>query len=165
MQNEWTKVECSIIMDKWADKRNRPFINIMVSCPRGPYFFRSIDCSLKEKMPYSSKRYYVRPLKMLDRPTLCVITDATPVCKVAGMIVQNKNRHISWNPCFVYAMNNVLKDFSKFSSITPIIEKGKEIQMFVCNHHQAQAIYRLHAKVDLLKPVDTRYGTYFILLH
>eukprot|EP01018_Ginkgo_biloba_P010149 Gb_26025 [translate_table: standard] len=61
-------------------------------------------------------------------------------------------------------MNNVLKDFSKFSWIAPIIEKGKEIQMFVCNHHQAQAIYRFHTKVELLKPVDTLYCTYFIFL-
>eukprot|EP01018_Ginkgo_biloba_P034135 Gb_28040 [translate_table: standard] len=80
------------------------------------------------------------------------------------MIVQNKYRHIYWTPCFVHAMNNVLKDFSKFSWIAPIVEKEREIQMFVCNHHQAQAIYCFHAKGELLKPVDTRYGTYFILL-
>eukprot|EP01018_Ginkgo_biloba_P017738 Gb_19955 [translate_table: standard] len=61
-------------------------------------------------------------------------------------------------------MNNALKDFNKFSWIQ-LLKRAREIQMFVCNHHQTQAIYHFYAKVELLKPVDTRYGTYFILLH
>lgn len=36
--------------------------------------------------------------------------------------------------------------------------------MFVCNHNQAQAMYCLHANLELLKHVDTRYGAYFIFL-
>eukprot|EP01018_Ginkgo_biloba_P018888 Gb_18909 [translate_table: standard] len=126
VQSEWPMVGGSIIMDGWTDRRNRPFINIIVSCLRGPYFFRAINCSLQEK----------------------------------NVIFQ----HIYWMPYFVHAMNNVLEDFGKFSWISPIIEKGREIQMFVCNHHLAQTMYLLHAKVELLKPVNIRYGTYFILL-
>eukprot|EP01018_Ginkgo_biloba_P029365 Gb_35054 [translate_table: standard] len=49
MRSEWPKVGCSIIMDGWTDRRNKPLINIIVSCPRVPYFMRAIDCSLKEK--------------------------------------------------------------------------------------------------------------------
>eukprot|EP01018_Ginkgo_biloba_P023557 Gb_28145 [translate_table: standard] len=113
VQDEWPKVGCSVIMDGWTNRRNRPLLNIMVSCPRGTYFMRAIDCSLKEK----------------------------------NAIFQSE-----------------LLYFNKFSWIAPVIEKGREIQMFVCNHHQAQAIYCLRAKVELLKPVDTRYGSYFILL-
>eukprot|EP01018_Ginkgo_biloba_P005176 Gb_37142 [translate_table: standard] len=111
--SEWPKVEFSIIMEGWTDRRNRPLLNIIVSCPRGPYFMRAIDCALKEK----------------------------------NAIFQSE-----------------LLFFSNFSWIAPIVEKGREIQMFVCNHHHAQTMYHLHAKVELLKPVDTRYGTYFILL-
>ncbi|KAH9298202.1 hypothetical protein KI387_029884, partial [Taxus chinensis] len=36
--------------------------------------------------------------------------------------------------------------------------------MFICNHHQTQAIYRRYAKVELLKPADTRFASFFILL-
>eukprot|EP01018_Ginkgo_biloba_P040756 Gb_13500 [translate_table: standard] len=165
VRDEWPKVGCSIIMDGWTDRRNRPLFNIMVSCSRGPYFMRAIDCSLKEKNAIFQSKLLCEAVEQVGPSYVVqVIIDATPVCKAASMMVQNKYRHIYWIPCFVHAMNNVLKDLSKFSWIAPIIEKGREIQMFVCNHHEAQSIYRFHAKVELLKPVDTRYGSYFILL-
>eukprot|EP01018_Ginkgo_biloba_P021118 Gb_25767 [translate_table: standard] len=164
MSSEWPKVGCSIIMDGWTDRRNSPLLNIMVSCPRGPYFMRVIDFSLKEENAiFQSELLFEAIDEVGPSYVVQVITDAVSVCK-AGIMVQNKYRHIYWTPCFVHAMNIVLKDFSKFSWIAPIIEKAREIQMFVCNHHQAQAIYRFHTKVELLKPIDTRYGTYFILL-
>eukprot|EP01018_Ginkgo_biloba_P024709 Gb_11636 [translate_table: standard] len=162
VRDEWPKVGFSIIMDGWTDRRNRTLLNIMVSCPRGPYFMRAIDCSLKEKNTIFQSELYVRPLSVGPSYVVQVITDATPGCKAVGMMVQNKYRHIYWTPCFVHVMNNVLKDFSKFSWIAPIIEKGREIQMFVCNHSTSNLSF--HAKVELLKPADTRYGSYFILL-
>jgi len=45
----WVRSGCSIIMDGWTDIRQRPLINIMVSCSEGPYFLRAIDCSGKKK--------------------------------------------------------------------------------------------------------------------
>eukprot|EP01018_Ginkgo_biloba_P020702 Gb_30290 [translate_table: standard] len=108
MGREWPKVGCSIIMDGWAYRRNRPFLNIMVSCLRGPYFMRVIDFSLKEKKTIFQS-YYVRPL---DHLTLCVITDATPVYNALCIIVKNKYTHIYWTTNFVHAMNNMLKYFS-----------------------------------------------------
>eukprot|EP01018_Ginkgo_biloba_P003945 Gb_13979 [translate_table: standard] len=165
VQSEWPKVGLSIIMNEWTNRRNRPLLNIIVSCPRGPYFMRAIDCSLIEKNAiFESELLYEAIEDVGPSNVVQVITDVALVCKVAGMIVQNKYRHNYRTTCFVHAMNNILKDFSKFSWIAPIVEKGKKIQVFVCNHHHAQTMYCLHAKVELLKPADTRYGTYFILL-
>eukprot|EP01018_Ginkgo_biloba_P019728 Gb_09000 [translate_table: standard] len=134
----------------------------MVSCPRGRYFMRAIDCSLTEKNAIFQSELLCEAIEEVGPSYVVqVITHATSICKATGIMVQTKFRHIYWTPYFVYAMNSVLKDFNKFLWI---IEKGREIQMFVCNHRQAQAIYHFHAKVELLKPIDTRYGTYFILL-
>ncbi len=36
--------------------------------------------------------------------------------------------------------------------------------MFICNHHASLAFYRMHAKKQFLKPAETWYATYFILL-
>eukprot|EP01018_Ginkgo_biloba_P001699 Gb_24962 [translate_table: standard] len=36
--------------------------------------------------------------------------------------------------------------------------------MFICNHHQSYAMYWKFAKVELLKPTDTWFATYYILL-
>eukprot|EP01018_Ginkgo_biloba_P017286 Gb_35075 [translate_table: standard] len=120
VRDEWPKVGCSIIMDGWIDRRNRPLLNIMVSCLRGPYFMRAIDCSLKEKNAIFQLELLCEAIEEVGPSYVVqVITDATPVCKVAGLMAQNKYRNIYWTPCFV----------------------------------------------ELLKPVDTRYGSYFILLH
>ncbi|XP_059063854.1 uncharacterized protein LOC131856294 [Cryptomeria japonica] len=93
-----------------------------------------------------------------------VVTDAAPVCKAAGMLVQKRYRQIFWTPCCVHSLNNALKDIGKFQWISNLIEKGRKIQMFICNHHHTQAIYRKFAKVELLKPTNTRFASYFILL-
>ena len=36
--------------------------------------------------------------------------------------------------------------------------------MFICNHYHSRAIYSKHAKMELLKPVDTKFSSYYILL-
>jgi hypothetical protein len=64
----------------------------------------------------------------------------------------------------VHSLNNALKDIAKIEWIWLLIENGRKIQMFICNHHHSQAIYRKHAKMELLKPIDTRFATYYILL-
>eukprot|EP01018_Ginkgo_biloba_P001880 Gb_06710 [translate_table: standard] len=108
----------------------------MVNCWRGPYFMRAIDCSLKEKNAIFQSKLLCEAIEEVGSSNVVqVITNATPICKAVGIMVQNKYRHIYWTPCFVHAMNNVLKDFNKFSWIAPIVEKGREIEMFVCNHH------------------------------
>lgn len=64
----------------------------------------------------------------------------------------------------MHSLNNALKDIGKFQWILDLIEKGKKIQMFICNHHHTQAIYRKFAKVELLKSADTCFASYFNLL-
>lgn len=68
-----------------------------------------------------------------------VVTYAAPVCKVAGMLVQKKYRHIFWTPC-VHSLNNALKILTS-SSMSDLIEKGRKINMFICDYHHTQAIY------------------------
>ena len=79
-------------------------------------------------------------------------------------MIQSRYKHIFWTPCCVHALNNALKDIGKISWITRIILDAREAQMFICNHHASLAIYRIYAKKQFLKPADTRYATYFILL-
>jgi hypothetical protein len=43
--------------------------------------------------------------------------------------------------------------------------KAREIIKFITNHHQSQAIYREYSKLELLKVVETRYASNFIMLH
>ncbi|XP_057816873.1 uncharacterized protein LOC131030158 [Cryptomeria japonica] len=137
----------------------------MVTCSKGPYFLKAIDCSREEK---KAKFFHNQLCDSIEEVgashVVLVVTDIAPVCKVAGMLVQKTYRQIFWTPCCVHSLNNALKDISKFQWITDLIEKGGKIQMFIWNNHHTQAIYRNFAKVELLKLVDTRFASYFILL-
>ena len=165
LKRVWVTEGCSIVMDGWTDARNRPLLNIMVTCSKGPYFLKAIDCSGQEKNAEFLHTQLCEGIEEVGATHVVqVVTDAAPVCKAAGMLVQKKYKHIFWTPCCVHSLNNALKDIGKFQWITDLIEKGRKIQMFICNHHHTQAIYRKFAKVELLKPADTRFASYFILL-
>ena len=165
LKQTWTSSGCSIVMDGWTDIQHRPLLNIIVTSPAGPYFLRAIDCSGKLK----DATFMFEVLKdAIDEigpsNVVHIITDAAPVCKAAGLMVQSRYKHIFWTPCCVHALNNVLKDIGKISWISKIILEAREAQMFICNHHASLAIYRMKSRKQFLKPAETRYATYFILL-
>ncbi|XP_059067582.1 uncharacterized protein LOC131858371 [Cryptomeria japonica] len=121
LKRVWAQEGCSIVMDGWTNARNRPLLNIMVTCSKGPYFLKAIDCSGQKKNARFLHSQLCDSIEEVGASHVVqVVTDAAPVCKAAGM--------------------------------------------FICNHHHTQAIYRKYAKVELLKPADTRFASYFILL-
>ena len=165
LKQAWAHSGCSIVMDGWTDIQQRPLLNVIVTSPEGPYFLKAIDCSGKLK----DATYMFEILKdAIDEVgpsnVVHVITDATHVCRAAGLMVQSRYRHIFWTPCCAHALNNVLKDIGKIQWISKIISDAREAQMFICNHHASLAIYRMYSKKKFLKPAETRYATYFILL-
>lgn len=93
-----------------------------------------------------------------------IITDAAPVCKRAGKLIEGTYRHIFWTPCCVHALNNALKDIGKIDWVKNVVAEARDLQMFICNHHTSLALFRSFSKKEFLKPADTRYATYFILL-
>ena len=139
-------------------------MNVIVTSPEGPYFLKAIDCNGR----YKDATFMFEMLKdaieeVGPSNVVHVITDATPVCRAAGLIVQSRYRHIFWTPFCVHALNNVLKDIGKIQWIAKIILDARDAQMFICNHHASLAIYRMHAKNNFLKLAEM-YATYFILL-
>eukprot|EP01018_Ginkgo_biloba_P017160 Gb_40238 [translate_table: standard] len=125
LKHAWSIDGCSIVMDGWTDIRNRPLLNIIVSSTLGPYFLRAIDCSRKEKNTFFLRDVLSATIDEVGiSDVVQVITDAAPVCKVAGLLVQQKYKHIFWTPCCVHALNNALKDIAKFDWIATMIEKG-----------------------------------------
>eukprot|EP01018_Ginkgo_biloba_P011659 Gb_06399 [translate_table: standard] len=54
-------------------------------------------------------------------------------------------------PCDVHSLNLILKKIGNIEWIKKITDEAKEIEMFITNHHMAQAIYRQFASLELLK--------------
>lgn len=95
-----------------------------------------------------------------------VIIDNAPVCKATGLIVESRYNHIFWTPCIVHNINMILEEIEqKTAWIKEVTWQAREIIKFITNHHLSQAIYREYSKLELLKVVETRYASNFIMLH
>ena len=94
-----------------------------------------------------------------------MIIDNGPVCKATGMIVEAKYPQVFWTPCIVHSLNLAIKSIaSDVLWIGSIIEDVKHICNFVQNHTNALTIYKEHTNLSLLKIVDTRFASSFIML-
>lgn len=165
LKKSWLFSGCSIIMDGWTDIQQRPLLNIIVASPFRPYFLRAIDCIGKLKDVVFMFEILKDAIDQVGPSNVVhVITDATVVCREAGLMIQGRYKHIFWTPCCVHALNNVLKDIGKIYWIAKIISDARDAQMFICNHHASLEIYKIYSRKKFLKPVETRYATYFILL-
>lgn len=68
---------CSIVMDGWTNTRNRPLLNIMVTCSKGPHFLKAIEFlhhQLCDDIEEVSASHVVH-----------VVSNAALVCKSVGM--------------------------------------------------------------------------------
>ena len=77
------------------DISHRPLINIMVTCTKGPYFFKSIDCSRHHKdadFQFHVLRDVIKEVG--PQNVVQVVTDTTNVCKAARRLVEAAYRHI-----------------------------------------------------------------------
>ena len=91
LKASWSVDGCSIVMDGWTGCRNCPLINIIVSSIFGPCFLKAIDCSSQEKNTMFLKGQLCDAIvEVGSYNVIQVITDASPVCKVAGVMVQKE---------------------------------------------------------------------------
>eukprot|EP01018_Ginkgo_biloba_P030225 Gb_17856 [translate_table: standard] len=95
LKHAWSIDGCSIVMDGWIHVRNRPLLNIIVSSTSGPYFWRVIDCLGKEKNIIFLRDALSDTIEEVGVSNVVqVITNASPVCKVAGLCAEEVQTHI-----------------------------------------------------------------------
>ena len=152
----WTDSGRNIIMDGLTNINHHPLIKIMVTCIEGPFFLKAVYCLGHHKD--ADFQYHVLKDAIEEvgpQNVVQVVTDATHVCKVVEKLVEEAYRHIWWTPCCVHAMNNALKDMGKIEWIRKVVNDGREVQMFIYNHHTSHALFRSFIEKQFLKPVET----------
>lgn len=141
-------------------------INIIATSPKGAMFLKAEDCSGEVKDAQFIADILIKSIEQIGpNKVVQVVTDNAPVCKVAGLIVENRFDHIFWTPCIVHNLNLILEEIdNKVPWIKELIGKAREIVKFITNHHQSQTIFREYSRLELLKVVETRYASNFIIL-
>ena len=141
-------------------------INVIASSPKGAMFLKAEDCSGEVKDSNFIADILIVAIEHVGPTNVVqVIIDNAPVCKAAGLIVESRYNHIFWTPCIAHNLNLILEEIeSKTEWTKEVIGQAREIIKFITNHHQSQAIYREHFKLELLKVAKTRYASNFIML-
>ncbi|XP_035823134.1 uncharacterized protein [Zea mays] len=72
--------------------------------------------------------------------------------------------HITWQPCAAHTINLMLKDISRFSEVSQVVDDAKRICRFFYNHNRLHAMMREKIGGELIRWNATRFGTVFIFL-
>eukprot|EP01018_Ginkgo_biloba_P012194 Gb_36652 [translate_table: standard] len=161
----WRTTGVSIVSDGWTDARNRLLINVIVVCPKDSMFLNAVDCNGELKDATFIANILIDAIESVGSLNVVqVITDNAKVCKAAGLLVEARYDIIFWTPYAVHSLNLILKKIGKIEWIKKITDEAKEIEMFITNHHMAQAIYRQFTSLELLKVAETRFASHFIML-
>eukprot|EP01018_Ginkgo_biloba_P019677 Gb_31487 [translate_table: standard] len=137
----WRTIGVSIIFYGWTDARNMSLINLIVVSPKGSIFLNAVDCNGGLKDATFIANILIDAIEHVGPSNIVqIITDNARVCKVAKLFVEARYEHF-WTPCVAHGLNLILKKIGNIEWIKKIIDEAKEIEMFITNHHMAQAIY------------------------
>ena len=152
IKTSWQTTSVSIVSNGWTNARNRPLISVIIVCPKGSMFLNAVDCKGELKDATFIANILIDAIESVGPSNVVqVITDNAMVCKATGLLVEARYEHIFWTPCVVHSLNLILKKISNIEWIKKITNEAKEIEMFITNHHMAQAIYQQFASLELLK--------------
>lgn len=151
IQNSWKTSGVSIICNRWKDARNRPLINVIAMSPKGAMFLKAMECKAEKDTQFIANILIEAIESVGSEIVVQVFTDNAKVCRAARLVVEARFPNIWWTPCAIHSLNLMLQKIGEIQWIQKFYEEAKEIQMFICNHHMSQAIYRQFAKLELLK--------------
>ncbi|XP_057790912.1 uncharacterized protein LOC131008025 [Salvia miltiorrhiza] len=106
-----------------------------------------------------------------------VITDNAPVCKAAGMLVEQAYPSVFWTPCVVHTLNLALKNicaakntesneitYAECRWISEIAASAIMIRNFIMNLSMRLAMFTEFSKLKLLVVAETRFASMIIML-
>ncbi|WCJ24667.1 hAT transposon superfamily [Euphorbia peplus] len=172
---KWKENGLSLVSDGWTDSQKRPIINIMATTDGGAMFLKAVNCEGE----YKDKEFIANILKeqikeVGHRNVVQVITDNAPVCKAAGLLVENEFPHIYWTPCVVHTLNLALKAmcsptvssdaFVQCGWIGDISTAALAMKHFITNHSLSNAIYNEVSNLKMLSIAPTRFASVVVML-
>lgn len=144
---------CTLTGDGWTNIQNRSLLNFLVVSPDGPVFEAVVDTSGEEKNAQYIADEFIKVIERVgSEKVIQVITDSAAACKAAGKLITERYPHITWTACASHVLDLLLEDIGKQTWAAGPIRKARKLVKFITNHHMAQALYRKHNSLQLLKP-------------
>lgn len=177
-KSTWRNKGVSIVCDGWTDPQRRPLINFMAVNESGPVFIRAFNCEGE----YKDKHFISSLIKEVITEVgasnvVQVITDNAPVCKAAGLLIEQTYSNIFWTPCVVHTLNLAIKNicaaknteangiaYSECHWITEITSSALMVRNFIMNHSMRLSIFNEFSKLKLLAVAETRFASMIVML-
>eukprot|EP01018_Ginkgo_biloba_P003363 Gb_02333 [translate_table: standard] len=165
IKETWKHIGCTIISDGWSDMKHRPLINVLVYSPQGVLFVKAVDTmDHKNTLEFIFKILEEAVLEVGEENVVQIVIDSSSNCVGDGKFIMDRFKTIYWTPCATHFLDLLLHDLGKLPWVNEAIRRGKTISNFVVNHRLTLSIYRKHAMKELIRPCDTRFATYDIML-
>ena len=131
----WERVGCTIMGDGWIDNIQRTLINLLVYCPQGILFVKSVDA-------YDIVKDYTNLFNLFDENIKWVgpsnrvhmVTDNATNYVAVGILISHKYKHINWSPYATHCLNLIFKDICKLDHIAEITRCASKVTIFMYNH-------------------------------
>ncbi|XP_061371723.1 uncharacterized protein LOC133314291 isoform X1 [Gastrolobium bilobum] len=161
-KEEWSKFGCSIILD--ADKKDGTLINLMVNCPSGTMYVKSVDAFAYMKTENKLFQLLDAFVEEIGEGNVVqVITDNGSNYAVAGKLLQVKRMNLYWTPCAAHCVDLMLEDIEKIPRVKKAVQRGIALVGFIHNHSLALNMMRKFTnKMKLVRHGVTRFATTFL---
>eukprot|EP00253_Pinus_taeda_P004871 PITA_04871 len=164
--SSWVETGCTIMSDGWTDKRNRTLMNLLVSCPVGTMFLKSVDASHKVKIAQLICEMMEEVVQEVgEEHVVQIVTDNAANYMVASRLFEIRHPTIFWTYCVAHCIDLMIEDIGKLHWIHEVVEKEKPITKYLYNHIIVLNTMRkcIDGK-EIVRPVVTRFAINFISL-
>lgn len=167
IRNSWASTGCSMLLDGWIDGNGRNLINILVHCPQGPIYLRSLDISAALGNINALQLLFDEVIDEIGAENLVqIITYSTSACMEAvGKQLMEKHRTFFWTVSASHCLELMLEKIGMMDLIKGILEKAKSITKFIYSRATVLKLMRKYTNgCDLVKPSKIRSAMPFLIL-
>lgn len=166
----------TLMTDGWTSATNRQMVNVLLVSYEGAEFLFCVDASGFTKDADFIANLLRRALEEVGKERVIqVVTDNAANCLAAGRLISEEFPWITHTPCSTHSIDLLLEDFSKAEWVSNTIENAHGVVKFVTRHSKLLDVYRTaprkdekgqkRAALELIKPVETRFGTDLLMLN
>lgn len=111
IKSMWRKAGVTIVSDGWSDIQQQPLVNILVVSEYGAIFLQAINNEDEVKTKECIAEKLIDVIEDVGPENVVqVITDNDPVCRAAGMLIEQKYNRIQWMPSIAHTLSLALKN-------------------------------------------------------
>eukprot|EP00253_Pinus_taeda_P028547 PITA_28547 len=162
--SSWVEIGHTIMSDGWTYQRNKTLINVLVSCPVGTMFLKSVDASDKVKTTQLIFEMMEEVIQeMGEEHVVQIVTDNAANYMDTGKLFEIRHLTIFWTYCVAHCIGLILEDIGKIRWIHEVVEKEKSITKYLYKHTIVlNTMIKYTEAKEIVQPVVIRFETNFI---